>query len=363
MKLGVFLAIGESLEDLKSKGQLDRLLDYNIRYYSKSFKSVYIFSYNKETATLPKNCKLITNKTKMHRYLYCFMMPIINKKYIQDCDVIRGLQMTSAVPAIFAKILFAKKFVFNYGYDYRKVAALEGKRIRSLVLWPMTFLTSVLSDAIIITSNRFRSDLFPNLNKNKINLIPNGVDTKLFKPVQKSMTKKTLNVLFVGRLEREKNIENLLFAISHFKKIILTIVGQGSQESEIKSLFNKLKIRGQIIEKVDYKKLALMYRSSDIFILPSFSEGHPKVLLEAQSCGLVCLASDIPGNRDIVTHQSGILFKPTEKGIREAFKKVLNNSKFRAKLSYEARSNAVERFELSTLLYKEVKLIKSIAQR
>ena len=62
MNLGVFLAIGESLSDLKSKGQLKRLLDYNIKEYSQNFDKVYIFSYeNEKNFKLPKNCTLIAN--------------------------------------------------------------------------------------------------------------------------------------------------------------------------------------------------------------------------------------------------------------------------------------------------------------
>jgi|SRR3989344_680370 len=363
MILGVFLAIGESLSDLKSKGQLDRLLNYNILEYSKNFDKVYIFSYQKESIDLPKNCTLIGNNFRLNRYLYAFMLPILNKKYIKKCDVIRGLQMTSGIPAIFSNILFGKKFVFNYGYEYKKVTELEGKRFRAMLIVPLTFLVALAADAIIITSRRFEKNIFPKFNKRKIHLIPNGVDTKLFRPSNRTISSRNLKMLFVGRLEKEKNLKNLIIAISKFNNFRLTIVGQGSLKKEISEIFEKLKIQGNIFEKIEYKDIAAFYREFDIFVLPSYTEGHPKVLLEAQSTGLVTLASKIPGNVDIISESNGILFKPTQNGIKLALEKVRADSKLREELSSAARINAVTNYEISILLKREISLLKSLASK
>ena len=54
MILGVFLAIGESFKDFRAKGQLKRLLNYNIKEYSRHFDKVYIFSYSNEREKLPE---------------------------------------------------------------------------------------------------------------------------------------------------------------------------------------------------------------------------------------------------------------------------------------------------------------------
>src|SRR3989344_3942762 len=109
MILGVFLAIGESLGDLKSKGQLKRLLDYNIKAYCQNFEKVYIFSYANEKEKLPKNCRLITNEKNINRYIYSLILPFLKKKYIDDCDIIRGLQLSGGIPASVCKIFFGKK--------------------------------------------------------------------------------------------------------------------------------------------------------------------------------------------------------------------------------------------------------------
>jgi len=54
MNLGLFLSIGESLKDLEEKGQLNRLVNYNIKKYSQAFNKVYVFSYlNEKDYSLP----------------------------------------------------------------------------------------------------------------------------------------------------------------------------------------------------------------------------------------------------------------------------------------------------------------------
>src|SRR5579872_5805640 len=100
MNLGVILAIGESFNDLSKKGQLKRMIDYNIKTYSKNFNSVTIFSYEDEKLILPKNCVLIPNKYKIPRFLYSLLMPIVNYKEFKNCDFFRCFQVTGSIPAI-----------------------------------------------------------------------------------------------------------------------------------------------------------------------------------------------------------------------------------------------------------------------
>ena len=182
MTLGVILAIGESLSDLKSKGQLKRLIDYNIQKYSHAFNQVFIFSYEAEkNFNLPKNCQLIANTSRLHRYPYSILMPIIKRKEITRCDVLRGLQLSGGIPAVIAKIIYGKRFIINYGYDYSKFAKIEDKNFQSFLYKLIQKLILVLADKVIVTSTEIKERLEKIIDKSKIIYIPNGVDLNLFR--------------------------------------------------------------------------------------------------------------------------------------------------------------------------------------
>lgn len=361
MNLGIILAIGESFNDLKKKGQAKRMIDYNIKTYSKNFDNVYIFSYDNEKWSLPINCQLVANSHNIPRIIYSILMPFINFKKFESCDILRCFQLTGTIPALVSKILLGKNFLFNFGYDYQKVAWLEGKIMRSVAMAPLTFLSSILADSIIVTNKNLAAKL-PQSTQTKVEYIPNGVDTKLFSP-KKTNQKRNINLLFIGRLEEEKNLSNLLASIKGLKNVTLTIIGKGSKQDLLKSLVKKLKLSVKFIPKVEYYLLPKYYRASDIFILPSLTEGHSKVLLEAQSCGLICIASDIPANKQIIKNGvNGILSQTDSRSLRLSILKVINNKQLRSTLQSHSRENALRNFEALKLIEKEVKLIKSLVK-
>lgn len=145
--------------------------------------------------------------------------------------------------------------------------------------------------------------------------IPNGVDSNRFSPLiyenkhkmrsKLKISTEEIALLYIGAINSRKGIVDLLDALELY-------------ESKIKL---KAILCGPILEEIDFeKRIALIskkenvsidYRgsvsnvdefmqASDIFILPSYSEGLPNVLLEAASTGLPLITTDIGGSRDIV---------------------------------------------------------------
>ncbi len=361
MTIGVILAIGESFNDFKAKGQAKRMIDYNIKAYSKNFEKVYIFSYDSEKWDLPKNCHLIANKHKLPRIIYALFMPLVNLKEFGECDVLRCFQVTGSIPAIFTKLFLNKSFLFNYGYDYQNVAKMEGKIIRAAIMSPLTFIASILADAIIVTNRKLTAKL-PQSSLNKVRHIPNGVDTKIFKPKVRKPSIIT-KALYIGRLEKEKNLGSLFEALSKVKDISLTVIGQGSEKSYLQGMAGKLKLSVKFIPKVEYYLLPKYYQQSDVFVLPSFTEGHSKVLLEAQSSGLICLASDIEANRQIVKNNvNGILTKTDAKSLQVSLSQIVKNKNKKNNLGINARINVEKNYEVRRLVEKEIALIRTLAK-
>ncbi len=124
--------------------------------------------------------------------------------------------------------------------------------------------------------------MFPNKD---IIEIPNGIDTNLFKPINKKDDK--ITCLFVARLEECKGILTVLKMWEKFKdndKLELKIIGSGTLEKKVEEyvkIFNNANYLGTVNEE----NLAKIYGESDIFIYPSLCDSLPLVILEALSAG------------------------------------------------------------------------------
>src|SRR3989344_2374775 len=362
MTLGLILAIGESFGSLKKQGQDALVVEQNLKAYSRHFDKVIVFSYAKEKYSLPQNNELIENKFNLHRYIYALFLPLINLKKIRECNVLRGFQITGGIPCVLSRVFLKKPFVVNYGYDYEQIAKLEGKRLLTLFYKIVTFIVLKFADAVIITSPSLKSKI-DKYSPRRIEFIPNSVDTKLFSPTN-IKRKKIKRIIFVGRLEKQKNLLSLIEAVSPLDyKIKLIFIGDGSQKSKLLKFASRKKVDLEIIKPVPHDKLPSFLNSADIFVLPSFIEGHPKVLLEAMSIGLPCIGSNVEGIREIISHnKNGIITQTDSKSIRNGLLKLLGNKSLQKRLGQNARKFVVNNFDSRLLLEKETNLLLKLVK-
>ena len=343
MKLGLFLAIGESFADFDKKGQFDLIKNYLIKNYSQNFDQVNIFSYGNEQLKLFTNVDVLPNKWNVNRFLYSILLHFFYIKQIRSCDVLRGLQLTGGIPCILGKLFFNKPFVINYGYNYVKFARIEGKYLQSVLFRLIKYPILLLTDKIIITAKYLKTEISNIIPKNKIVVIPNGVDTKLFKPIK---TKKTIDLLYVGRLEKQKNLSNLIKAISLLPQLnlSLTLVGDGSLKKLLIQTARNYQVKLTIKPPISHHQLPYVLNKARIFILPSVIEGQPKILLEALSCGIPIVASNIMAHQEIIIDgKNGILRGISADELADGIAKLLRNPNLRAKLTINARQTAIKK--------------------
>lgn len=147
------------------------------------------------------------------------------------------------------------------------------------------------------------------LDPARVAVIPNGVEEAFFHANVRSLHPRP-RLLFVGRLAIQKNLLLFLHALEGISEQFDTIlVGDGELEGQLKRAVRELGLRNvRFHGRADGAELYELYRSADIFVLPSEREGMPLVLLEALAMGLPIVATDIPGNRDVVAHgENGLL--------------------------------------------------------
>ncbi|RCW40288.1 MULTISPECIES: glycosyltransferase family 4 protein [unclassified Halanaerobium] len=144
------------------------------------------------------------------------------------------------------------------------------------------------------------------IDNNKIKVIGNGFNPKIFYPLQTKQLKKekeAVELLYAGKISRAKGLLALLESFSHLNKkysINLTLCGGGCG-SDFKNIKSAAAETGNNIiftGIIPQKKLAEKMRQSDIFVLPSYYEGLPLVIIEALASGLRVVTTDLPGIRD-----------------------------------------------------------------
>jgi glycosyltransferase involved in cell wall biosynthesis len=166
-------------------------------------------------------------------------------------------------------------------------------------------------------------------------IVPSGVDTTRFKRKTSSDISFPVKILFVGRLNKQKNVPRLLEAFKLFQqthKAVLRVIGEGIERKTIEDFIRDNHISDVIMEgSMVGEKLTDAYASSDIFVLPSDYESFGIVNLEAMASGLPIIASDIPGVRNLLA-DSSMLVKPTPEDFAAAMIKLTENPQLRQEL-------------------------------
>jgi glycosyltransferase involved in cell wall biosynthesis len=132
----------------------------------------------------------------------------------------------------------------------------------------------------------------------------------------------------------------LIRAMAHLKDGSLVIIGDGPQRRKLESLSKHLELNDRVFFTgwiSDRSKIFDYLKQSTVFVLPSLSEGRPRVLLEAMACGLPVVATDVGGVPEVVVDGvNGLLVPPRdEKALAEAIEHVFNNVDFRRRASAE----------------------------
>ncbi len=214
----------------------------------------------------------------------------------------------------------------------------------------------------IVVSSSLKKELVKEYSvpKDKIEFIPNGVDTNFFNPKKKtSKTKLNLPdeyILFVGRLDYRKGVHILLQSMKGLN-IPLVIVGGGPEENKLKYLAKKLNIEKNVIflNAVEREELPKIYARATIFVLPSLGEGLPLVVLEAMASGLPIIATDISGIRDAICDKNGIIIPPNDiSALKKAIKTIMNKNI--QELGNESRRIVDLKFSWSQIARKIIEL-------
>lgn len=255
------------------------------------------------------------------------------------------------------------KLIDRIGYFYTKLIGLP--IIRS-------------ADGVRLLNGQMIKDCkyFVNNNKNHVQTIHRGVDSREFYPclnrdkIRKDMqiAENMAIILFIGRLIEMKGIQYLINAfveiLPDYPNLKLLLVGDGDHKKILENYSTKM--TSNIIFAGFQENVFKYMCIADFFILPSLCEGCPNVVLEAMSCGKPVIATQVGAVPEIIENNiSGLIVKPQDvKELKTAIIKLLSDPEFANFLGTNGRMRITNSFTWDQickkieLFYEEV--IKSV---
>jgi len=367
--LAVFLTKGMSLHKWNEIGIIDRELKIYHKL-ARKFNKIYILSYGYRSElrykkNLPANIEILYKKNNIADTLYQFMIPFIYKNELKS-SIMKTNQMNGSLAAVISRLLYKNPLVIRTGYTWSLSYAIKKQlgeiglisRIFNDIRIPLIEMIAYKNSDIIIVSAKYDKKYIQTRYKvpgKKIRIVRNYIDTALFKPKQAIRFDRAL---YIGRLEKQKNLFRLLTA-AKISGIGIDLLGQGSLLHELKKEARKSRIDARFLGTVPNKRLPLLINKYEIFILPTLWEGMPKALLEAMSCGLACIGTDVKGTREVIQHRkNGVLCKTSAKSISAAILQL--NPSLKKKLGSNARNYIVANFDIDVILKKELRIYNEL---
>ena len=264
--------------------------------------------------------------------------PNICEGYKEDCSFCMQAKGTS-LPQ---KVLEAKKRVFE--------------NANLTIITPSKWLANEAKNSTLFGSRR-------------IEVIPNGVDTKIFKPINGA--KEKLNI--------PKDTIVLSFGVQNFNERrkgffelqkALKIVSKQLKNKQVTGLLfgkntSKLPIPTKELGYINNEaQLALVYSASDMFILPTLEDNLPNIILEAMSCATPVISFDTGGAKDIIDTSNGdIIPKGDIQALAYKILEYIHNDNIRENKSKNARKKIIENFTLTHQAKRYKDLFYSLENR
>ena len=227
-----------------------------------------------------------------------------------------------------------------------------------------TKLTNPLTDAVEVNSETGGKSVITDLGvpESKIEVVLPGLDLEAFGGTdQRSLVRIELGVedsehlvLYVGRLRAVKGVEYGIRAFANALEqnpnMKLALAGEGDQRKQLEALSTELDIENNVNFLGTRKDLPNVFSACDSVIMPSLTEGFPRVAIEAMASSKPVIATHVGGVPEAIIHnQSGILVPSKDiQAMAEAIISVATNSELANRLGLAARKRTEQRFAASS---------------
>jgi glycosyltransferase involved in cell wall biosynthesis len=362
----LLLTPNNSLEKWNARGQLSRELSFYDDLCKAGDLKLIIYSYGRNDqrflkdhphfellqmfSWIPRNIPF-----KVQNLIYYAASLILYRKHFRKVLLSKTNQFRSARFGLLLKLFYRIPLVVRMGFYHShfkklsRMARLEEK------------LTFRMADRILTTS--FEAGSFIEgtygIDNDKILCMCNAIDLEVFKPED---AEKEYDAVFVGRLEKLKNIRLMLDAFAG-TDLRLLIIGDGSQRPAVQQA---TATNPNIIwkDRVDNVDLPVYLNRSRCCLLLSTHEGNPKALLEAMACGLPSIVSKVPGIRECIREDVTGWFAAMEPDdVRQKVQKLISNEDKAAEMGSNAARWVQAQSDFRINIQKEIAFYQNLLNR
>jgi glycosyltransferase involved in cell wall biosynthesis len=256
------------------------------------------------------NVYYLSNKNLFKRYITLFYQLLKYRSFGYKKVFIRISKPTTIISAIIGRFIGQKIYYWQSGttHDLSKNLHFLKKKIEFIInkiLFKIIhYLVTGPEYMIKYYSNEF------NINTKKIILLYNDIDLNRFKPLSYVNNNNNLNLLIVHRFSPVRNtpyyfkeiVKQLNTIVNSNFLVTLHMIGEGPEIILLKEIANTRFPFLDIIfhGTIPNNKIQEYYKTADLFLMPSYREGFPRVVLESMAMGIPLVATNAGGTIDIV---------------------------------------------------------------
>jgi L-malate glycosyltransferase len=292
---------------------------------------------------------LVDDNPSNYKYIFALFRKLKTLKLSRE-TIIHAQRPDMLIPAI---CLFRKtKFVCSLHGAHDKAVFDKKGFVNGVIYSFLQRIAFKYADLLIAVDAETKSYYLKKYSfiKDKIQLVPIAVDTDKFCVMDKKIIRgkygflqKDKIIIFVGRLEKEKNVKFIIDSFTHVQKktenVKLLLVGAGRQEEEYKLYVSqkgieKIIFKGEVANEV----IPELLNCADVFAFSSLYEGSPTVIKEALACNIPIVSVDVGDVKSVINGLEGCFLAKREiKDFSLKLINVLNN-----KDNFKGRNKALE---------------------
>ncbi len=309
------------------------------------------------------NARLLFNRWGLSPNSYSLLAPWLHRSELKQATIYKTNQPDGAWTGVLAGKIHRKPVVVRAGYLWAEFNRNEGGQgFKAALIDKLQAVSFKNANRVVLTTDTMKQQVVKNYQvaPEKISIIPNYINTKILK-LQPSVQRVQGRVCYVGRLHPRKNLDFLIKAIANLPDATLVLIGQGEQQPQLEQLARQYRVNVEFMGVVPHCQIPHEINKSEVFILPSSFEGHPKALIEAMACGAAVIATNVVGNRQVVNHrETGLLCEPTVESIQSALAELLADAALRQQLGRAAAKFARQAYGLDQVVQCELAMLQTV---
>ena len=280
---------------------------------------------------------------------------------VSSVHIVRIAQFFNVNRVDFSDLSWRKNNVFYKQFECFKKRSFKTLLQEKIYLNYSDYLVTV-SDSLTQEINFFYKKAAP------VKPVYNGVNHHTFKAFNSTNYKKAANdieLIFVGALNKRKGEFDLINALSqiNFSNVKLKIIGEGSERENLKNEIEHLNLSDSVslIQNLPHQELIRHLEHADVFVLPSYSEGLPKVLLEAMITNNIIIVSDIEPHKSVINESTGVFFKTGDvASLANVLNDVISNIQSRKVLATNAKQHVLDNYTWISVANRTFKIYSKL---